>query len=237
MKKTILKISTFLASISLLFMASCGPSQVKLTVDNPTNRDISISIDDQAPMSIKQNSKTPLTLLEGKHTLKMDDKVQEFELKGFDLGILNPTGSHYINETIKYAYSPSIAKLNSESDPKSDEFILDIIADDSAAIQSSKHWGSFNIENTLVIPRNWDFDLDTKAYKEVKTSSTTETRRKIYRYKDLRTKLIEDVKEELNKDSEKKYTKEDVVQYIKLMQMMKMLKDTTKTKGDKDLPF
>jgi hypothetical protein len=226
MKKTILQVAGFLA-ISSLFLMSCGPSNVNLTIDNPTNQDISITIDDKTPINLNRNTKAPLSLLEGKHTLKMGDKVQEFELKGLDIGILNPTGSYYINEKIKYATSISLG--GDESDAKSEEFMMNIIADDLDAIKTSNKWGNYELFNSLVIPRDWDFDLDKIASTEVKTKSNSETRHKIHRYIDLRNKLIEEVRDEMNKEGEKKYSKEEVIMSIKLVKMMNGLKDTTAT--------
>ena len=88
---------SFICSMAIFILASCSGGAT-YWIDNPTNNEITVTIDGKDPIKLAPNEfkKMENTIKQGKHTMKVDDGNEiAFDLDKNHI-ILNPTLSTYV---------------------------------------------------------------------------------------------------------------------------------------------
>lgn len=145
----------------------------KIYIDNPTEKEIVVQIDNLEEIKIWANSSIEIELKSGIHSLTVDNEsVWEFEKpKKSHKWFLNPTKSKYILEEAIYLVDEDVELPND---------VREIIIDDEIY-----PW-PFILYDDYYIIWDWNYNLDTDAPKEVMTDSEAYTIiKKIYRKKDF----------------------------------------------------
>ena len=96
MKRTHLFKLAFICSFAIFMLASCS-NGATYWIDNPTNNEITVTIDGKEEIKVAANEfkKMEKTLKLGEHTMKVNDAEVKFNLDK-DHVILNPTLSTYV---------------------------------------------------------------------------------------------------------------------------------------------
>ena len=110
MKKNLINLA-FICSVALFVLASCSGGAT-YWIDNPTNKEISVSIDGKGAIQLAPNEfkKMNKSIALGKHTMKVDDGNEiSFDLDKNHI-VLNPTLSTYI--IVLQEYGTGFASTN-----------------------------------------------------------------------------------------------------------------------------
>ena len=168
-KKLLFKLA--LVSLFVFVLASC--TEGVTYIDNPTNKEITVTIDGKNPVKVKPNEfkKLDSPLKKGEHSMKVDDGNEiKFSMDDVKV-ILNPTLSTYI--AVLQEYGVAIM---------SDKHDTTIILDDD------EYYGPFPLVTSEPVIYTQDLNLlvDQPFKDEIYTSKTgTVTLKKIFRKNDF----------------------------------------------------
>ena len=167
MKKIQLFKSLLVCSLFAFVLASC--SGVTYSIDNPTDKEITVTIDNGTPIKLMPNEfkRIESTLSLGEHKMKVDDGSEIIFNLDKDHVILNPTLSTYV--VALQEYGTGFASSDNDT----------IIV-----IDGIEYEGPFPLvtSDPFIYSGNLNFSIDKPFSDEIKTSKTgTVTMRKIFR--------------------------------------------------------
>lgn len=167
------KLSILFLSLTIsLFMISCGGTECRL--DNPTDKEIKVTIDGKETITLAPGEYTPIykiSLSEGEHTMKVDDKDEiSFTVSG-SVGMLNPTLSTYVFAKQEYSVTG----------------MSNTLQDEEIELDEKVYKGPFEKTNEAFIPTgDMNFGIDQPFKNEITTSkSGVVIMKKLFRKKDF----------------------------------------------------
>lgn len=180
--------------ISLLTLVACSKTgSVEHWIDNPTDKEITLNIDDNQ-LTIPAKSGIKYEIEYGKHTLSYNNEAVNFVVKPSKReGFINPTQSNYIFYKIIYAEDNYVAVMrNLDSYTKDIQYKTPVIL--NGELQEMEV--PFTVINDLFIEKDtyaWDYFLDERLPRTVSLKN---------RYISVQTKLF-------HEDDFLKYMKEE----------------------------
>ena len=175
----ILGITALCCFIGLFVCQNTGlvTTYVNLDIDNPTDKELSMTFDEGEPILVAPNKSTQVSIPVGSTKFKMEGLERTLFFKKGERYLLNPTGTEYVRE--EAVYRNQRTQIYSESDQSKyyKRIPFNIIMVDTLAVM-----GPYSLSNDLLIT-NWEYDLDSPLPPSVEVSQNAGSVSKIKIYR------------------------------------------------------
>ncbi len=158
---------------SLFLISSCLKTPISIEIDNPTNDEINLEIDNQK-ISIKPKTLIKFKTYIGEHNLVYEGKTENFRIYSDENDyLLNPTKSSYIIG--EQFYLPEgiekidVEKINFMREILNNEGATNrrLMLVDTISIDSLRLIGFYKKDTTLLLRKIWDYGINEKLPKRI----------------------------------------------------------------------
>lgn len=172
------KITFILFGISVLLLASCGKLlQKDVIIDNPTENEITVSIDG-AEHKVAAFQSVEVKLSSGEHAIgfQQEGKATEQKVNIEKDGILNTTGETYVLWKDIYL----------ENQDEFDKYVKKL-DEKPVTINDYEYVGDLTVYGAedYFVPKTWNYGLDTEWPSTIQIENSYEIKAKIYRLEDF----------------------------------------------------